>query len=222
MRPRFEAVGPLAAASATNIRTASAIGGAGAVTLNGSTVSGGVATLDANRRVLFTFASAETITLVVTGTNTFNGGPISETIVTSGVTPAAISTVLDYKTVTGVVASGASAGTVSIGTSTVAGSGWINFDQWLSDGLVAFQVDVTGTVNYTVQQTLDDTNNISNPATYNNPAAVQWVNCSDANVVAATSTQQSNYNFAPVWMRVVMNSGTGSISLTAVQHGGVV
>jgi hypothetical protein len=229
MRPRFATVGPLAAASATNIRTASAIAGAGAVVLNGATVTNGVATLDNPRRVLFTFAAGETLTLTLTGTR-WDGQTVSETIATGAATPGTVSSVLDYKTVTSVVSSAASNGNVSIGTSTVAGSSWINFDWWLSDGVVAFQVDVTGTANYTVQQTLDDPNNSTTPndpglsaPTPGNPmlpANVQWVNCSDTTMVNATVTAQSNYNFAPIWMRVVLNSGSGSVALTALQHGG--
>jgi len=56
------------------------------------------------------------------------------------------------------------------------------------------------------------------------PSAVTWVNCADTNEVNATVTTQSNYNFAPSMMRIVLNSETAgagnSVTLTAIQHGG--
>jgi hypothetical protein len=213
MRPTTISVGPLAAASATNIRTASSIAGAGAVTLNGSLVSGGVATLDKQRRVLFTSAGNDSgITFTISGTNA-NGDLISETL--TGGNIAAVSTVLDYKTVTSVTSSGASAGTVSIGTNGVAGSSWVRLDDWAPLN-VALQVNVTGTVNYTIQQTMDDPNSPTNAVA---AASVVWINSSDTNVVAATANQQSSYSFVPVFVRAVLNSGTGSISATIRQSG---
>jgi hypothetical protein len=185
-------------------------------------VSGGVATLDNTRRVLLTFAADETgHTFVLTGT-TRGGSVITETI--AGTTAGTVQSVLDYKTLTSVTISANSTGNISIGTSGVGGSGWLAFDGWLSDGVVAFQCTAVGTVNYTVQQTLDDPNlSLTQNDPQGNlitPASVTWVNCSDTNLVAATTTQQSNYNFAPTYMRVVMNSGTGTVTLTALQHGG--
>jgi hypothetical protein len=213
MRPTTISVGPLATASATNIRTASSIAGAGAVTLNGSLVSGGVATLDKQRRVLFTSAGNDSgITFTISGTNA-NGDLISETL--TGGNIAAVATVLDYKTVTSITSSGASAGTVSIGTNGVAGSSWVRLDDWAPLN-VALQVNVTGTVNYTIQQTLDDPNSPTNAVS---PASVVWINSSDTNVVSATANQQSSYSFVPVFVRAVLNSGTGSISATIRQSG---
>lgn len=213
MRTIVTSVGPLASASATNIKTAGAISGAGAVTLNGSLVSGGVATLDKPRRVLFTFASDETgKTYVVTGTNWTNQ-TISETV--TGTTPGTVATVLDYKTVTSVVADAASAGNVSIGTNTVAGTPWIAIDAWALPN-VALQCTASGTVNFTVQSTLDDPNNPTNPVV---PASMTWVNTNDTAAVGATGSLQTNYFFAPAYVRVLLNSGSGSVTLTATQSG---
>lgn len=226
MRPVTTTVGPLAAASATNIRTASAIAAGGAVTLNGALVSAGssvangeivpagTAVLDQARRVIFTSSGNDSgITFAVSGTDGV-GNPQSETVTGSaGVTPA--TTVLDYKTFGPPVASGAAAGTVSIGTSNNAASPWVRFDDWVSGG-VAIQTDVVGTVSYTIQQTLDDPNSPTNPVA---EASVVWINSADAAVVAATSSQQSNYNFAPAYARVLMGSGSGSVTATFTQRG---
>lgn len=209
---RFATVGPLAAASATNIRTASAFT-AGVLTLNGTLVSGGIATLDNPRRVLFTFAADESLnSFAVVGTN-WAGGAISETV--TGTTPGTVATVLDYKTLTSVTAASNGAGNLSIGTNGVAGSNWVQFDHYTMGG-VAFQCNVTGTVNYTVQQTLNDPNNTVNPVS---PASIVWIACADANVVAATSSQQSNYQFAPVYARILLNSGSGTVAGTFIQNG---
>lgn len=227
MRSIVIVVGPLAAASATNIRTASAIAGAGAVVLNGSTVSGGVATLDVPRRVIFTSAGNDTgITFTITGTSN-SGGAQSEVV--TGASGAAASTVLSYKTVTSVVASGAAAGNVSIGTNGVAESPWARMDSY-NAGTIAIQCTVVGTVNYTVQSTLDDPNGFglsNNPSTGPNqanplspsPATMTWVNSSDTAAVAATGTIQTNFLFVPKFIRVLLNSGTGSVTATIEQSG---
>jgi hypothetical protein len=218
MRPQVVTVGPLAAASATNIRTASGIAAPGAVVLNGSLVSGGVATMDKPRRTLYTFAGNEVgKSLVQTGTN-WADQVISETI--AGTAPGTVATVLDYKTITSVVASAAFAGNVSIGTNAVAASPWVQFDAFANPGTVAIQLDVTGTVNYTLQQTLDDPNLRNDLVT---PAGLlpemTWLPCGDATVVGATADAQTNYAFTPVWARVQLNSGSGSVKMTALQAG---
>lgn len=212
-QPRFASVGPLAAASATNIRTASAVLAAGAVVMNGTLVTDGVATLDKARRVLFTTTADETTkSVLVTGTNG-SGSVISETLTLGNAT--GVPTLLDYKTVTSVVASAALTGNLSIGTNGVAASNWVQFDHSAVGG-VAIQCTVTGTANYTVQQTLDDPNSSISPVA---PASVTWVNSADAAVVAATATQQSNYAFPPVWARILLNSGSGSVAGTFIPLG---
>lgn len=75
---------------------------------------------------------------------------------------------------------------------------------------VALQVDVTGTVNWTVQQTLQNPNDAST-------APVSWFDSSDANFVSQTVSRQGNYAFAPVAARITINSGSGSVRFTALQ-----
>jgi len=223
MRPQITTAGPLAAGNATAIRTASGAT-AGQLVLNGTlaNAAGTVATMDNPRRVLITFAANETgHNYFLTGTGP-GGSAIKETIAGTGA--GTVQSVLDYKTVS-VSTDSTSTGNISVGTNGVGGSGWLVFDRWLSDGVVAFQVTVQGTVNYTVQQTLDDCNALDmNGNVILPPNAVTWVNCSDTNEVNATVTTQSNYNFAPSMMRIILNSETAgagnSVTLTAIQHGG--
>jgi hypothetical protein len=211
MRPQVVVVGPLAASNATNIRTASAIAGAGAVVLNGTLVTGGVATLDKPRQILFTDAANDSgITFTLTGTD-WAGDIISEVL--TGANAGTVASVLSYATVTSVVSSGASAGNVSIGTSGVAYSPWARLDDFAMSQ-TALQCTASGTVNYTVQQSMDDPNSPTNPVT---PALMTWVSSSDANVVGASTSQMSFFTFAPIFVRVLLNSGSGSVTMTVRQ-----
>jgi len=215
MRPITVSVGPLASASATNVRTASGVLAAGAVTLNGSLVSDGVATFDTPRRVLFTTTADETTkTVTLTGTN-WSGNPISETITL--VNNSTVASVLDYKTLPSVVSSAALTGNLSIGTNGVAASPWVFLDPW-AQGNVAMQFDVTGTVNYTIQSTLNDPNDPTNPVA---SADVAWIPSNDAAAVGATASIQTNFLFAPRYARILLNSGSGSVRGTFSQSGAV-
>lgn len=92
-------------------------------------------------------------------------------------------------------------------------SSWVRFDDF-APSYISLQCNVTGTVNYTIQTTLDDPNDAVNPVA---PASVTWVDSSDSAVVGATATKQSNFLFAPTFVRVKLNSGTGTVSATFLQ-----
>jgi phospholipase/lecithinase/hemolysin len=96
-------------------------------------------------------------------------------------------------------------------------SNLVRLDNW-AFGQVGVQLSVTGTVNYTLQQTMDDPNSTTDPVAL---ASINWVNCADSAVVGATATKQTNYQFAPIFCRVVLNSGSGSVTATFVQVGNV-
>jgi len=89
----------------------------------------------------------------------------------------------------------------------------VRFDDYAPGG-VSIQCTVSGTVNYTVQSSLDDPNSPTNPVAQ---ASMTWVSSSDTNVVGATTTQQSNFLFAPTFARVVLNSGSGTVTATFLQ-----
>jgi hypothetical protein len=210
MRFKPVTVGPLATAGATKISTAQSYAGAGDLILDGSLVTSGVATLDLPRRVLIASSGADTgRTFTVYGTN-HGGSAISESL-TGGSSGSPVYTVLDYATVTRISISGASAGTVSVGTNGIASSKPVFLDHY-GYSQVSIQVDVTGTANYTVQQTLDDPNT-------DTLAAVVWVNHGDTNLVGATTNVQGNYAFLPRCCRILLNSGSGSAKMTIIQAG---
>lgn len=175
---------------------------AGAITVG----SYGTATLDKARQILFTSAGNDSsITFTLTGTDV-NGAIISEAV--TGSNGSTATTALDYKTITSIATSGAVASTVTVGTNTVARSQWVRFDDYASMAAVSIQCTATGTVNYTVQQTMQDPNGPDAVAA----SSISWLSHPDANLVSATGTVQGNYGYAPVFARVQLNSGTGSVS----------
>jgi hypothetical protein len=210
MQPITVTAGPLATASANAI-CLSQTPAAGALTLNGALVVSGVAVMDNPRRVLITTAgneSAKTFTIV--GTNYANA-PISEVITGPNATTA--QSVLDYKLVTSITISAAAVGALTVGTSTVGGSKWVVFDAF-APSMISLQCNVTGTVNYTVQATMNDPYDPFTPVA---PANVVWINSSDSAVVAATTSQQSNFLFSPAYVRILLSSGSGSVAATFLQ-----
>jgi hypothetical protein len=209
MRPITVTVGPLAAASANNIAASQTPVSGTALTLVSNPV-----VLDTARRVILTVGSeVAPRTMLLSGTAA-NGSPISETIIVPATTAGALQSALDYKTVTSLVpAGGGYSSAVTAGTNGVASTLWVRLDQWAMPQ-TTIQCSVSGTVNYTVQQTLDDPNSISNPV---DPALVTWSPSLDATVVAATATMISSFAFAPVFTRVLLNSGTGAVTATFAQ-----
>ena len=224
MRPVTVSVGPLAAASATAIRTASsaAIGAlvlngalvsAGSTVANGVIVPTGVAVLDSPRQVRFTTSTSEAgKTVLVTGTDRA-GNAQSETV-TLPSSATTVDTVLSYSTFSGSI-SAASAGTIAIGTNGLAESQWVRLDEWALQR-AGLQVVASGTVNYTVRTTFDDPNSPTNPVA---PASVTWFDSTDAAVVAATASKTSVLDPVPTFVKLVLNSGTGSAAMTVVQQG---
>ena len=90
---------------------------------------------------------------------------------------------------------------------------WVRFDDF-APSQVSVQVTVVGTVNYTVQTTLDDPNSATNPVA---AASVTWLPSLDTNVVGAAASKSSYFAYAPVFARVALNSGNGSITATFLQ-----
>lgn len=214
MRPITVTVGPLVTAVANGICLSQT--GVTTFTLNGSLVSNGVAILDTARRVAITSDSVDNDKyFTITGTSA-SGNIQSETLL--GPDTAAVYTALDFKTVTSVVSSAAVTGNVTVGTNGVASSPWVMFDPY-SFPQVALQCDVTGSVNYTVQQTLDDPNSRTDLVS---PSAVVWINNPTAALVGASTNQQGSYAIGPLYAKVTINSGTGSVRSTFIQFGSVV
>jgi hypothetical protein len=210
VRPVTVTAGPLTAATANNIALSQTPGAAGPITLNGSLVVGGVAIIGNAQRITLTTADS-THTAVLSGTD-WAGSPISETVAFNG---TSVTSVLSYKTVTSIVVNAALTAAITVGTSGIGTTQWVRLDDYAL-GQVAIQVDATGTVNYTIQSSLDDPNSPTNPVL---PQNMVWVATSDTAGVGATGSIQTNFAYAPTWVRALLNSGTGSISMTVLQLG---
>ena len=225
MQPHSVTVGPALLSTANDICLSQGSIAAGYLLLNGSLANTSYGALQVTaaildntppitnaQRILFTPAGAEATNgtiWTITGLD-WNGNQVTETV--NGVNnPATAQSVYDYSVVLSIYVNGAMAGNVTVGTNGVASSRPIFFDMW-APGTVALQTDVTGTINYTVQQTLDDPNKVGY-------ANVNWINSQDTNLVGATSGFQSNYSFAPICCRVLVNSGSGSVSFYTQQFG---
>ena len=185
-------------------------GNAGSVqvgSFSGATFTGATA-----RQVTITSAGNDSVnTFVVTGTGP-NNEVTSETI--TGPNTATVTTTSYFKTVTSVTISGNAVAAITVGMSNTASSRWVRFDDFAPSN-ISIQCSVAGSATYTLQSTLDDPNDPFNPVA---PSAVVWVSTSDTNVVAATTTQQSNFLFAPRYARVILTTtSTGSVTTTFLQ-----
>lgn len=189
----------------TSIAASAAAAGNVSAGVNGTT------TLDMGRRVIITSAGNDSAkTFTVTGTD-WNGNNITETI--TGANAGVASSTLDFKTVTSVVPSSSPASTVKVGTNGVAASRPMFIDRYAFPQ-TALQVDVSGTVNYTVQQSLDNPNSVG-------LVNVNWVNHPDTSLASATATAQGNYGYSPQVTRILLNSGSGSVTYTVIQAANV-
>ncbi len=166
-RPVVTTVALTTAATANGIAQAQTRVGAGALNLNGSLVSGGIATLDsggAARTVVIHSAADDTgHTFTVTGTAPDPGNPsrnIATTSTVKGANAGDAIVPLNFVTVTGVSIDATPAGNVTVGT--VAGSGpWV---PWDANVRVPFAVSAAGVINsgaptWQVDVTFDDVYN---------------------------------------------------------------
>lgn len=194
--------------------TVTAITASGAATGNVSAGVNGIATMDTPRRLLLTTSADDTgDTFTITGTD-WNGNPISETL--AGVNNTTAFTKYDYKTITAIWTSGASSGTIKFGTNGVASSRPIFLDRY-AHAPTALQVDVSGTANFTVQQTLNEVSEVGYTST-------TWINHPDSALAAATASAQGNYAYVPAATRITVNSQTnpGYVVYSVMQASGTV
>lgn len=214
MQTKQVTVGPIAAADADGI-CASQTPVAGPLSINGALASGGVATLDVQRRVLITAAADESGTsFTITGTN-WQGNAISEVVPGPNATTA--STTISFKTVTSITIADNAVGAITVGTNGVADSPWVRFDDW-APNYISVNCSVTGTANYSVQTSLDDPNNIASPVAAGD---MTWLDALDGNLVSESADKSGGIQYAPTFARVVLNSGSGSVRGVFLQSSNV-
>ena len=73
---------------------------------------------------------------------------------------------------------------------------------------VSVAVAVSGTVNYTVQQTMDNV--------FDSSITPTWMDVPDPNLVGATTEAASGLPYTPFALRLVVNSGAGSATLSVL------
>lgn len=192
----------------TSISTSAATSGNVTVGTNGTAV---IASAGTGRQVLVTSGGSDAgITFTVTGTNV-SGKPLTETFAGGASTATSVNY---FQSVTSVTASGASASTVTVGTNQVGATEPICLAGW-TQAPTALQVVLTGTANFTVQQTLTQNYN----AVEN--SEVTWFSHPDSALAAASASAQGNYAYAPTFTRLKVNTGTGALTYTVMQSGGV-
>lgn len=217
----------LASASTTAVCASQTPSGAGNLTINGGSASGGVATLDTQRIVLFTFAADETgHTFVVYGTDD-NGASIQETV--AGTATTAVTT-QSFKTVTRISISTAATGAMTVGTNGVGATPW-QIINWNANPInLGIGVLVSGTVDFTWQYTFEDPSGtfpypLTATSGYINTAQPQhaitkFPTAFNLTALAAKSANTDSSITTPIaaW-RLQINSGTGSATACVIQSG---
>jgi hypothetical protein len=92
----------------------------------------------------------------------------------------------------------------------------IRLDEW-TDAPVGVQVAVNGTVNFTVQHCFDE-----GPDSLVSPIPVASMFWDTSLIPAAAVNATAGISFAiptaPVWLRITLNSGSGSVRMVATQY----
>lgn len=176
------------------------------------TLESGAASLGSPAQlVLETNADYTGIDFTVIGTDA-NGNVISEVI--AGPNATTVNSVLYYASVTSITSDdGVGGGTVQVGVTGDVTSRWVRMDSWANAQAVA-QVNVDGTITYSVQTSMDDPNDPTYPVAV---ADMTWLDALDANLVSESTAKSGVFNLTPTWVRVKGSSGTGTATLKIAQ-----
>lgn len=190
--------------------------GSGAILLNGSLVSGGVATMDVARQVAIQSSGNDAaITFTVTGTTGPEQGnkTISETI--AGTNAGTAVTTQGFLTVTSIKESAAVAANVTIGTNGTVFGPWVPWDRNVRTKFeVSFAGQVTsGTPTWQVDYTFDDVYGTWLPPGVPFPRAL---------TVPGTIGLTAEYDAAidtPICASRLTLTAVGGVQLTQIQQG---
>lgn len=164
------------------------------------------------RRLLITTTGDESgNTFTVVGTNQA-GFSITETI--TGPNASTTRSNLDFLTITSIKPLAATVGTTSIGTDGVGSSMWNIMNWHVSPVNIEVSGVVVGTkgVNFSVQYTYDDPNNLPSGVVYPQPFT-------HPTVASSTTSIDGSINDPVTAVRLLMNSGTGTVRMTVIQAG---
>jgi hypothetical protein len=184
--------------------------------LNGSKVTAGVAVLDAPRRIIITSVGNDSgITFTVTGTRGSWWASTAITEVIAGSNAGIATTTQDFLTVTSIVASAATANTVTAGTSGTGSGPWVVWDRHVPDFQVSlFASVVSGSPTYGIEYTYDDVFGLWLPAGTPFPRALQFSLMTG--LTAASSDGQ--FTSQVIASRLTLTA-VGSVQLTQTQQG---
>jgi len=170
----------------------------------------GVAVISAAQIVTITSTGDDTgVTFTVTGTDA-DGRDQSEDV--TGANAGAAATTGFYKTVTSISSDGATDGDIIIGVLDADGARGqmipVNFRA--TDFSIGIGVVVTGTINYTVQHTFQDPQDVSITPTF----------FANIGLTSKTANDNGNYAFPVSAVRIIANScAGGTASMTLIQAG---
>jgi hypothetical protein len=205
MVPQVVTIGPVAAANAALIASSQ-------IPISGTPLTRTGTQPDVARRILLSYGiEGSNRTLLVTGTN-HTGNPISEILnVPSGAGAGTIATQQDFLTVTSLLPGGGGwTAAATVGTSANASTPWKTLEIFQAGNTMLNAVVLSGALNFSIQYTLDDPNNIRGDANVPPvPFAVPGLTGLTANADGQISTG------AYAW-RVLVNSGTTGIVRTTV------
>lgn len=185
-----------------------------ALKMDGAFVNvGSVAVLDTTRRVSIVSVgdeSSNTFTIDGYADITATSAPVRE-IITGGTAGGTVYTSLDFGQVTSIVPTSNTADKVEVGTNAIGSTLWKNPSTSMAPFDLNMDVDVTGTVNYTIQTTMDPFWKVLTPS---------YIPAVRNTAVAAATTDATLELTSPVtgW-RVLINSGTGTIAVASIQSG---
>lgn len=202
--------------------TSALIGYVGSFAVAVGTVTGPVATLDTQRRVLITSGGTDTgIKFTVNGTND-SGQTISETL-TGGSSGSPVYTNQDFLTVTSVTHTGSVASTVTIGTNGVGSTPWFvanhllrPYNAAISGGL---QPPISGSpsVTWQVEYTYDDPNNLPPGAVF--PAIFLQSIIGSVTTTSAATAKDGSINDPVAGIRFTITAGTSAFQGTILEAG---
>lgn len=205
---RIQQTRTLAAGAVGAIAASQTHGGAGALTINGSLASGGVATLTQQQEIGITStANYSAVNFTITGTDSY-GRTISEVL--AGPNNNTVDSVFNYKTVTSIVTSGAVATALTVDTIGVGASPEIPLDQYLTPFNVTLTAEIAGTANATAQFTTDDVfGGAPGPYTWFPVTSMSGITVTTAGTIISPVTA----------VRLLTNSGAGTVVFSVLQAG---
>ena len=206
MRPIMVTVGPPGAAG--NIAAAQAATAQVALTL-----AAGAANISPAVQVQITSASGtDAGQFYIAGVDSFATSHGETVTMTAG---AALTTA-KFSVITRIVPLFQPAGNISAGTPTLpTTSSMVYTDSW-ADAPLGIQVVVSGTVSYTVQHSFDDPNDPISPVPL---ASMYWgTDLVPAGAIGSAAGISFSIATAPVYMRLLLSSGTGSARMTVSQY----